>query len=111
MSVSEQEAPIRPIRMEPVLDDDEHGCIQDTLFCVGKCQCWQHRRCASVPKEQYTTLSDATEPFVCPSCTIAGQQAAITCLQECFNALTDEVRALKANIAAVCPRESWLQGA
>ncbi len=62
--------------------------------------CWVcHRRCASVTKEQYTILSDSTEPFVCPSCTIAGQQAAITCLQECFSALIDEVRALKANVA------------
>ena len=39
------------------------------------------------------------EPILSPSCIIVGQQAAIACFQECLNALTDEVRALKANVA------------
>ena len=96
-----EETPVCPICMEPVLDEGENGCAQDALFCEGKCQCWQHRQCASVTKEQYAILSDSPEPFLCPSCTIAGQQVAIASLQECLEALTDEVRALKASVAVL----------
>lgn len=96
-----EETPVCPICMEPVLDEGENGCAQDALFCEGKCQCWQHRQCASVTKEQYAILSDSPEPFLCPSCTIAGQQVAIASLQECLEALADEVRALKSSVAVL----------
>ena len=30
-------------------------------------------------------MSSSPDPFQCPSCTLTGQQAAITCLQDCVN--------------------------
>ena len=78
------------------------------FFCEGVCQRWLHRWCAGVTSEWYVVLSSIEDPFHCPLCTGAGQQAAITaqqadiaCLRECVNALTDEVRALKATVAAM----------
>jgi len=74
------------------------------------CQCWMHRWCAGVMRERYVALSSTEDPFLCPSCVVAGQQVAITaqqagiaCLREiqCVNALTDEVRSLKATVAAM----------
>ncbi len=94
-----------PICADPVLDETATGAAdsiaQDALFCEGACQCWHHRWCASVSKEPYAALSDSTEPFLCPSCTAANQQIAILGLRDCLNALTDEVRVLKATVAAL----------
>jgi len=90
-----------PICVEPVLDETEDSVAQDALFCEGSCQCWHHRWCASVSKEQYVALLDSTEPFLYPSCTAANQQNAIASLRDCLNALTDEVRVLKATVAAL----------
>ncbi len=104
----EQETHVCPICDQPVRDEGEGGCAQDALLCEGDCQCWQHRWCAGVSKERYATLSSSEDPFLCSSCTIAGQQAAITgqqadiaCLRECLNALCDEVKALKATVAVL----------
>ena len=46
-------------------------------------------------------LSDSMEPFLCPSCTAANQQAAILGLHDCLNALTDEVKVMKTMVAAL----------
>ena len=81
--------------------EGEDGCAQDALFCEGVCQRWLHRWCAGVTSERYVVLSSIEDPSLCPSCTVAGQQADIACLRECVNALTDEVRALKATVAVM----------
>ena len=97
-----------PICAEAIVDEGEGGCVQDAVFCEGDCQCWLHRWCAGVTRKRYLTLSSTEDPFLCPSCTVAGQQAAITAqqgdiaqLRECVNALTGELRALKATVAAM----------
>ena len=107
-AAEEEDTHVCPICAEPIVDEDEDGCAQDALFCEGVCQRWLHRWCAGVTSERYVVLSSIEDPFHCPSCTVAGQQAAITaqqadiaCLRECVNALTDEVRALKATVAAM----------
>ena len=90
------------------MDEDEDWCAQDAFFCEGVCQRWLHRWCAGVTSERYVVLSSIEDPFLCPSCTVAGQQAAMTaqqadiaCLRECVNTFTDEVRALKATVAVM----------
>ena len=102
------ETHVCPICADTIVDEGEDGCVQDALFCEGDCQCWLHRWCAGVTRERYAVLSSDEEPFLCLSCTVAGQQAAITaqqadiaCLRECVNALTSEVRALKATVAVM----------
>jgi len=87
--------------MEPVLDEGVDHAAQDALFCEGECQCWHHRWCAGVTKHRYAELADSPDPFLCPSCMTANQKATINSLRDCLNALTDEVRAMKANIAAL----------
>ena len=77
------------------------GALRTLFFCEGVCQRWLHRWCAGVTSERYVVLSSVEDPFLCPSCTVAGQQADIACLRECVNALTDEVRALKATVAVM----------
>ena len=91
-----------PICVEPIVDEGGAGCTQDALYCEGDCQCWMHRWCAGVTRERYVALSSTEDPFLCPSCVVAGQkvaisaqQADIACLRECVNSLTDEVRSLK----------------
>ena len=66
--------------------------------------CW----CAGVTRERYAVLSSTEDPFLCPSCTIARQQAAIASqqediarLREYVSSLTDEVRELKATVATM----------
>ncbi len=77
------------------MDDD------DALLCEGACDCWHHRRCASVTKEQYIVLSNSKEPFSCPSCTFSCQKSAIGSLRESLKDLADEVRLLKATVATL----------
>ncbi len=81
------------ICLETVVDDD------DALLCEGVCDCWHHRQCASVTKEQYIVLSNSKEPFSCPSCTFSCQKTAIGSLRESLKDLADEVRLLKATVA------------
>ena len=102
------ETHVCPICADTIVDEGEDECVQDALFCEGGCQCWLHRWCVGVTRERYAVLSSDEEPFLCLSCTVAGQQAAITaqqadiaCLRECVNALTSEVRALKATVAVM----------
>ena len=99
------------------MDEGEDGCIQDALFCEGECQCWLHRWCAGVTRERYAVLSSTEDSFLCPSCTVARQQAAIasqqediTHLRECVASLTDELRGLKANVATMQSRSLPLKG-
>ena len=108
-SVTEDDkAHVCPICVEHIVDEGEDECAQDALYCEGDCQCWLHRWCAGVTRERYAVLSSTEDPFLCPSCTVAGQQVAITAqqadiplLRECVKALTDEVRVMKASVAAM----------
>ena len=100
---------ICPVCLEPVRDDGESASEgegesqpgQDALFCEGECKRWHHRVCACVTKERYATLSNSPEPFLCPSCTFASQQAIISSLQENVKNLSDELRSLKGTVAAL----------
>ncbi len=56
-SEREQEHVCPICQLETVVDDD------DALLCEGVCDCWHHRQCASVTKEQYIVLSNSKEPF------------------------------------------------
>jgi len=113
----ETEKHVCPICVMPIVDEGEDGCIQDALFCEGECQCWLHRWCASVTRERYAVLSSTEDAFLCPSCTVARQQAAIasqqediTRLRECVSSLTDELRGLKATVATMQSRSLPLKG-
>ena len=101
-TAEDEEAHLCPICMEPIVDEGGAGCTQDALYFEGVCQCWLHCWCAGVTRERYVALSSTEDPFLCPSCVVAGQkvaisaqQADIACLRECVNSLTDEVRSLK----------------
>ena len=100
-STTDEEVHVCPICMEPVLDEGVDHAAQDALFCEGECQYWHHRWCAGMIKHRYAELADSPDPFLCPSCMTANQKATINSLRDCLNALTDEVRAMKANIAAL----------
>ena len=102
-----------PICSKSIQDADKTSTGQDALFCEGECQCWLHRWCAGVTRERHDALSSTDESFICPACTLANhqaiiavQQADISTLRECVNALMEEVKALKGSVATIQQHES-----
>ena len=79
--------------------DKEDG--DEALLCEEACKCWFHRWCGGVTGSRYQALSNSSQPFFCPACTAATQKQAISDLQDVVKAHADEVRGLKATIAAI----------
>ena len=91
-----------PICATPIVDEGQDGCSQDALFCEGECQCWLHRWFAGVTRERYAVLSSTEDPFLCPSCTTARQQAAIASQQEDIARLREYVSSLTDEVSYRC---------
>ena len=92
---------ICPMCTQPIEDTTELEDGQEALLCEGKCDCWYHRWCAGVSKERFAALSDSEEPFLCPSCASERQQCTVHELQDMVRCLANEVRELKATVAAL----------
>ena len=90
-----------PICALPIEDASETNEGQAALFCEGDCQCWYHSWCAGVSRQRYQSLSESTEPFLCPACTSQQQQKTILELQGNVQALASEMLELKAMVAAL----------
>ena len=86
------------------LESIEHTCpicevgvtySQDTLFCEGKCQVWYHRLCASVSRARYVALSNSSEQFLCPLCTLTRLSEDIASIHSEVTSLTFEIQQLR----------------
>ena len=52
----------------------------EALFCVGSCQQWLHRYCASVSAQRYQAITGDSSPFLCPNCCCEQQKEQIAVL-------------------------------
>ncbi len=85
----------------PIKERSEKDDGDEALLCEGTCKSWFHRWCGGVTKSRYQSLSNSLQPFLCPTCTAAKQDKNISDLQDIVKALADEVRGLKATVAAL----------
>ena len=84
-----------------------HGCEgEEVFFCEGTCLCWYHRWCVGVTGARFQVLSESNEPFLFQACICHQQHIIIRELQSCVQALTGEIRELKA---AVCELQITVQ--
>ena len=67
----------------------------EVVFCVGDCQRWLHRFCASVTAMKYKEIIDNSTPFLCPCCKSERQQKHISHLSNALEALKLEISVLK----------------
>ena len=73
----------------------------ETLYCDGSCKQWLHRYCASVSKNQYTTITKSESPFQCPTCYREHSQQQIQELCGAVSDLKREIEQLKSALEAV----------
>ena len=71
----------------------------EALFCVGKCQQWLHRYCASVTIHQYKEINDNSEEFLCPTCCRERYREQISELTNSVSELKQEIVQLKESIS------------
>ena len=67
---------------------------EDALQCEGACQMWFHRYCAGVSLSHFKHLSNTSKPFVCSFCSPDVHQAVVCQLQSEITVLKDDVKAL-----------------
>ena len=74
----------------------------EALFCVGSCQQWLHRYCASVSAQRYRAITgDSSRPFLCPNCCCEQQKEQIAVLTDSVESLKHEITQLKESLASV----------
>ena len=73
----------------------------EVLYCSGSCQQWLHRYCASVTSQQYQTIKENTQSFLCPCCDRREQQEQINLLKNTVEALKLELSLLKESLPSV----------
>ena len=73
----------------------------EALFCVGSCQQWLHRYCASVTVQQYKDICSSKSPFQCPTCYRVHSQEQIEELSNAVSVLKLEVAQLRESLASV----------
>ena len=71
----------------------------EALFCVGKCQQWLHRYCASVSVKCYKAFIDDNHSYLCPCCYCESQEERITELASTVEAMRLEIAQLKRALA------------
>ena len=71
------------------------------LYCSGSCQQWLHRYCASVTSQQYQTIKENAQSFLCPCCDRREQQEQINSLKSTVEALKLELSLLKESLLSV----------
>ena len=73
----------------------------EVLYCSGSCQQWLHRYCASVTSQQYQTIKENAQSFLCPCCDRREQQEQINSLKSTVEALKLELSLLKESFPSV----------
>ena len=77
---------------------------QQALECEGSCRKWIHRWCAGVHKQDYLTLSNSSDLWICPSCSLKEYGQLIKALVNTVGTLRAEVASLKKQINSnSCP--------
>ena len=71
----------------------------EALFCVGKCQQWLHRYCASVSVKCYKAIIDDNHSYLCPCCYRESQEERITELTSTVETMKLEIAQLKKELA------------
>ena len=71
----------------------------EVLFCVGACQQWMHRYCASVSANAYRSLRESGTPFYCFSCYQVQSQGKVATLMTTVQQLREEIAGLKKTIS------------
>ena len=75
------------------------------LFCVGTCQQWMHRYCASVSANAYRSLRESGTPFYCFSCYQVQSQEKVDTLTTTVQQLREEIAGLKKTISLMHTRD------
>ena len=73
----------------------------EALFCVGSCQQWLHRYCASVSAQRYRAITGDSSPFLCPNCCCEQQKEQIAVLADSVESLKHEITQLKESLVSV----------
>ena len=71
----------------------------EALYCVGKCQQWLHRYCASVTIQQFKDINDNSEEFFCPTCCRERHREQICELTNVVSELRQEIVQLKESVS------------
>ena len=71
----------------------------EALFCVGKCQQWLHRYCASISVKCYKAIIDDNHSYLCPCCYRENQEERITELTNTVETMKLEIAQLKKELA------------
>ena len=84
----------------------------EVLYCSGSCQQWLHRYCASVTSQQYQTIKENAQSFLCPCCDRREQQEQINSLKSTVEALKLELSLLLKRVppirlAPLCPNRIY----
>ena len=74
---------------------------QDSIFCNGECQKWDHRQCAGLSTESFTSFSTSDQPFYCPRCLLSSQAKELTALKNTMEDLSLEVCNLHSQVIEI----------
>ena len=77
----------------------------EVLFCVGACQQWMQRYCASVSANAYRSLRESGTPFYCFSCYQVQSQGKVATLMTTVQQLREEIAGLKKTISFMHTRD------
>ena len=89
-------ANVCPVCCKAILDATKTRKGQEALECEGPCRKWIHRWCAGVHEQDYpTTLSNSSDPWICPSCSLKEYGQLIKALVNTVETLRAEVASLK----------------
>ena len=71
----------------------------EALFCVGKCQQWLHRYCASLSVKCYKAILNDNHSYLCPCCYRESQEERIAELTSTVETMKLEIAQLKKELA------------
>ena len=71
----------------------------EALFCVGKCQQWLHRYCASISVKCYKAILNDNQSYLCPCCYRESQEERIAELTSTVETMKLEIAQLKKELA------------
>ena len=82
---------------QDIINEPNEAEGDDSVQCNGLCDGWIHRHCAGLSLALFEEISRSDDPFFCPSCCAAQNQAEIISLKSALASLTSEVSTLKAS--------------
>ena len=84
-----------PVCCKAILDATKTREGQEALECEGPCRKWIHRWCAGVHEQDYPTLSNSSDFWICPLCSLKEYGQLIKALVNTVENLRAEVASLK----------------